>query len=186
MITSDFSLFNEQQDRFRKEILEYDPKIRFPSLRGNFKKDNPGNWFICFVPASWGEWKGASYGVHFGLIYTRIRSNQTECFRLAIGVEAPLQEQYRQSFKEDVIAKVKLEGISQAGFTLQAANRKKLLEADPITFGPESWRIALDRYIALRPVVDVIGQVVRDFSDRGAFNTTLKFQHNLQDLTFKI
>lgn len=181
-----FHRFNDQQDLFRKAILERDSHIWFPALRGNFKADNPGNWFIGFVPASWGKWTGATFGVHFGLIYSKGSAIQPECFRLAIGVETPMIGHYRQSFKEDVISKVKSDGICQSGFTLQAANRKKLLEADPIPFVDDSWSLALDRYIALEPVVEVIGQVVKGYSDKGAFTTILKFQQDVQTDTTHI
>jgi hypothetical protein len=65
---SKFDLFMDQQQRFHAALEEFDSTIWFPPPRGNFKKDNPGNWFICFVPASWGKWKGAIYGVHFGFL----------------------------------------------------------------------------------------------------------------------
>lgn len=168
-----FHLFKDQQQRFHTALEEFDSTIWFPPLRGNFKKDNPGNWFICFVPTSWGKWKGASYGVHFGFIYARENGEKPERFRLAVGVESPLNEQNRQSFKENVVSNIHSKGIKQSGFTLKTENRKKLLETEPIPFGPDSWKIALDKYIALCPIVDVVAQVIKEYSDKGAFDLSL-------------
>jgi hypothetical protein len=169
-----FTLFLDQQDRFINALREYDPTIWYPPLRGNFEEYVPGNWFICFVPADWGRWK-ANYGVHFDLIYARINTKLPERFRLAIGVESPLKEQHRQDFKEDVISRINARKINHSGFTLIAKKRKKLLEADPITFCSESWRIALDKYISLHSIVDVIGEVCREYSDHGAFDSLIQF-----------
>jgi hypothetical protein len=52
---SPFELFLDQQKRFISALRDYDPHIWFPPLRGGFEEDNPANWFICFVPASWGQ-----------------------------------------------------------------------------------------------------------------------------------
>jgi hypothetical protein len=171
---TDFSLFLDQQKRFAEALHEYDPSIWFPLLRGGFKEDQPGNWFICFVPSVWGRWK-TNYGVHFDFIYARPSSKLPERFRLAIGVESPLDKQHRQTFKEEVISRINARSISHSGFVLVAQDRKKLLEVDPIPFGPESWRIALDRYIALRPVVHVIGEVSKEYLDSGAFDCPIEF-----------
>jgi hypothetical protein len=174
MSMSGFDLFKVQQKLLCEELKKSD--VWFPPLRGEPKKDNSGNWFFCFVPESWGRWKGASYGVHFDFIYARGNDDQPERFRLVIGVEAPLNEQHRQSFKEEVISRTNAKGIKQFGFTLKAENRKKLLEAEPIPCGPDSWRIALEKYFALHPVVDVVAQVIREYSDRGAFNPPIEFR----------
>lgn len=171
---SDFSLFLDQQAHFIEALREHDPSVWFPTLRGNFEADVPGNWFICFVPAAWGYWKG-NYGIHFGFLYGREKSLLSKRIRLAIGVESPLKEQYKQDFKEEVIYRVNAKEINLEGFTLIARNRKKLLEADPIPFNSGSWRIALDKYISLHPIVDIIGEVSREFCDRGAFDTIIQF-----------
>lgn len=171
-----FQLFNEQQQRFSDALREYDPQIWFPPLRGGFKVDNPANWFIGFVPSEWGRWKGATFGVHFDFIYARSTANRPESFRLAVGVEVPMIEQFRQGFKEDVIEGINASGISQAGYTLKAENRKKLLECDAIPFGRDSWQIAADRYVSLKPTVEVIGQLIREYVARGAFSTAMTFR----------
>lgn len=169
-----FALFLDQQARFINALHAYEPTIWFPPLRGNFAEDVPGNWFICFVPAVWGRWK-TNYGVHFDLIYARPKNKLPGRFRLAIGVESPLNEHHRQAFKEEVISRVKTKAINYSGFTLTAQKRKKLLEADPIPFDSDSWRIVLERYVALHPVVDIIGEVIREYSDRGAFDSLIEF-----------
>jgi hypothetical protein len=170
-----FTLFLDQQDRFINALRAYDPTVWFPPLRGKFSEDVIGkNWFICFVPAVWGRWK-TNYGVHFDLIYARPGTELPQRFRLAIGVESPLNEHQRQAFKEDVISRVNAKEINRVGFTLTAQNKKKLLEADPIPLGSEAWRMVLDKYIALHPVVDVIGEVVKEYSDRGAFDCAIEF-----------
>jgi hypothetical protein len=169
-----FNLFLDQQERFMNALHAHDSTVWFPPLRGKFKEDQPGNWFICFVPAVWGRWK-TNYGVHFDFIYARSGIKLPERFRLAIGVESPLSDKYRLPFKEEVISRIGARSISNLGFTLKAQNRKKLLEVDPIPFSAESWRVALDRYIALRPVIDVIGEVSREYSDRRAFDCPIEF-----------
>lgn len=169
-----FALFLDQQARFINALRAYDPTVWYPPLRGKFEEDVPGNWFICFVPAAWGRWK-ANYGVHFDLIYARTNTKLPERFRLAIGVESPLKEQHRQTFKEEVISRINAKKINHSDFTLTAMKRKKLLEAAPIPFGSESWRMVLDKYIALHPIVEVIGEVSREYSDRGAFDSLIQF-----------
>jgi hypothetical protein len=175
MSMSGFDLFNDQQDRFHKALQEYDPHIWFPPLRGNFKQDNPGNWFICFVPPSWGSWKGAYYGIHFGFMYARPRGDLPERFRLVVGVEAPLQGSQRQAFKEEVLTRVRTNRIPLSGFDLQAKVRTKLLEADFIPFGHESWKISLQRYIALQPLVEIIATIIREYYDNGGFYVPIDF-----------
>lgn len=170
-----FDLFIDQQECFRKALSDYDPHIWYPPLRGGFKEDNPSNWFICFVPAAWGHWEGAIYGVHFGFMYARSRGHLPERFRLAVGVENPMQHSQRQAFKEEVISRVTARGIPFPGFVLQAKVQTKLLEADPIPFGNQSWHISLKRYIALQPLVEVVGIVVREYYDRGAFDAPMNF-----------
>jgi len=174
-IKADFALFLDQIDRFIEALKEYDNKVWYPRPRGKFEENNNNNWFICFVPEVWGHWK-ANYGVHFTLKYALTKNNLTACFKLTIGVEKPLREQFKQAFKEEVISRFIAKKINLSGFALEAKNRKKLLELNPITFGPDSWRIALDRYIDLQPIVKIIGEVSREYSDKGAFDTQMKFQ----------
>lgn len=174
MSKSGFDLFKDQQARFCKALKNYDPNIWFPPIRGNFKKDNPSNWFICFVPTSWGKWKGASYAVHLGYLYARPTRELPERFRLAIGVEAPMRESMRQEFKEDVISRASVKGIVIPG-RLQAKTRTKLFEADPVPFNDQSWQISLQRYIALKPLVELIALVVREYNDNGAFDEPIEF-----------
>jgi hypothetical protein len=171
---STFALFLDQQKQFINALRAHDPNTWFPPLRGKFEKDVPSNWFICFVPAVWGCWKG-NYGVHFDLIYARSSTRLPERFRLAIGVENPLNEQHRQAFKEEVISRVNAKVIMHSGFILKAQKGKKLLETDPIPFNSESWQIALNKYFTLDSVVNVIGEVIREYSDRGAFDCAIQF-----------
>lgn len=173
---SKFDLFKDQLKRFVEALTGYDPCIWFPPLRGGIEEGQPGNWFISFVPASWGRWKGAIYGVHFDFMYGRPRRKMTERIRLTIGVEAPLLASQRQGFKEDVISEVRAKGITLPGFELNAKARTKLLEAAPIPFGGESWQIALQRYIELKPFVGIVGSVVREYYEKGAFDVPMSFQ----------
>jgi len=176
---SALALFHDQTKQFIEKLKERESDIWLPSLRGNFKEDKPSNWFICFVPTVWGRCE-TNYGVHFDLIYTRAKDeHQEDYFRLTIGVENPLKEQYKQSFKKEVISKIETKAISCSGFTLSDQNRKKLLEVAPIPISSESWRIILDKYIFLRPVVNIIGEVIREYSDQGKFDCVIKFRNNL-------
>jgi hypothetical protein len=175
MKMSPFTLFLDQRERFIESLLEYDPHLWFPPLRGPYREANPSNWFICFVPESWGHWEGAIYGVHFDFMYARPRGYLPERIRLAVGVETPMLDSQRQSFKEFVIARIKEKQISTSGFVLEAKARTKLLDSNPIPFNEESWRIALQRYISLQPVIETIAEVVRDFYSRAAFSVPMVF-----------
>ena len=164
---SKFDLFKDQIKRFINALSDYDSKIWFPLHRGKYEENVPKNWFTCFVPDAWGHWKG-SYGVHFGLNYAQAKTkfNLPERFRLTIGVESPLKEEFKQAFKEEVISRISDQKLNQSNFTLIAMERKKLLETDPISFNSESWQVALDKYIALHPIIDIIGEVNRIYSDK--------------------
>jgi hypothetical protein len=173
---SSFDLFQDQIRRFINALSDYDSKIWYPLHRGKYEENVPKNWFTCFVPDNWGHWIG-NYGVHFGLIYAqaKTKSNLPERFRFTIGVESPLKEQYIQPFKEEVISRISAKKIDQSCFTLIAMERKKLLETDPIPFNSESWQIALDKYIALRPIVEIIGEVNRKYFDKWESEALLRF-----------
>jgi hypothetical protein len=173
-VKSPFSLFLEQKDLFITAIQDYDYKVWIQPIHGNYKQDNPHNWFFGFVPSSWGRYD-KTYGVHVALLYAIPLKNRPESFRLTIGVESPLKYVYRQKFKEDVIYKTKTEGIAQKGFTLQARDRTKLLEADLIPFNDQSWRIAFDRYTAIQPIVDIVAETIRAYNQCGAFEGEIKY-----------
>ena len=166
-----FGLFNDQKDRFIKALIEYDLSIWFPNLRGQIKENDYNNWFIAFVPGAWGQWKGAVYGVHFDMIYSRVKDK----FRLCVGVENPMKYSFRQSFKENVISRIMKAGIIQSGFVLKAKDRVKLVEVDPIPFSPQSWQIIMERYIGLQSVITVIGEVVKEYYNHGAFDIYMDF-----------
>lgn len=169
-----FALFEDQQNRFKEALLIHDPKIWFPPLRGKFEDYNPGNWFICFVPSSWGRWKG-NYGVHFAFMYGRERGSLPERIRLPIGVETPMKKSFQQEFKESVLSRVRAAGTAQSGFVLQAKVMTKLLECNPIPFNGQSWKGAFEQYIALQPVVDIIARVLKEYQNRGAFEVPMDF-----------
>ncbi len=65
------------------------------------------------------------------------------------------------------------EGIGRIGFTLEAKDRGKLLEVDPIPFSNESWRIAMDHYKGLKPVIRTVSEVLREYEDCGAFEVPI-------------
>jgi hypothetical protein len=176
MTISSFDLFKDQQKRFIEALIDYDPKIWFPPLRGGHKENQPGNWFICFVPPSWGRWRGKIYGVHFAFIY----GQRPERMRLVVGVEEPMKKERRKPFKEEVISMVRAKGISFPGFVLRANERGKLLNDEKkgghhTPFNEQSWQIALKQYIGLQPLVEVIATAVRDYYDNGAFDVAMEF-----------
>ncbi len=167
-----FDLWRDQQKRFTEALLDYDPHIWFPPLRGSFEEDDPNNWFIAFVPPSWGRWKGAVYCVHFDFKYGRPPRYSPEQIRLVVGVETFRRASECQAFKKDVISAAETRKISLLGFFLQAQPRKKLLEVDPtdpILFNNQAWKISLERYTVLQPLVQVIATVARRYYDRGSF-----------------
>ena len=65
--------------------------------------------------------------------------------------------------------------IPLSGFDLQAKVKTKLLEADYIPFDNESWKISLQRYISLQPLVEIIASVIREYYDNGAFDMPIDF-----------
>jgi hypothetical protein len=172
-----FKLFIEQQALLSKALLEVDPHTWFQLLRGNFKEAHRGNWFICFVPSSWGRWRGGTYGVHFDFVYARARQGLPQRFRLAVGVESPLRRERWQKFKEDVIDRARARGIDQTGFVLRAKERTKLLEADPIPFDGQAWRATMERYAALEPVIAIIADLINEYYRAGAFAVDMEFVH---------
>lgn len=169
-----FALFEEQQNRFKEALIINDQKIWFPPLRGKLEEYNPDDWFICFVPPSWGRWQG-NYGVHFSFKYGRERGSLPERIRLPIGVERPMKKSFQQEFKESVLSRVRAAGIAQSGFVLQAKAMTKLLECNPIPFNRQSWKVALEQYIALQSVVDIIARMLKEYRNRGAFEVPLDF-----------
>jgi hypothetical protein len=171
MANPGFAFFIDQQEQFKKALVKRDPNVWFPPLRGSWKEDDPSNWFLPFVPGTWGQWNGAVYGVHFDMIYAKAKDH----FRLCVGVENPMKYSYRQSFKENVISRINKAGIAQSGFSLIAKDRAKLLEADPIPFIPQSWQIIMERYISLQSVVAVIGDVAKEYYDHAAFDVYMDF-----------
>lgn len=170
-----FLLFKEQVTLFRKALDDLDQGIWFPRLRGNMTPDNPGNWFIAFVPSAWGHWNDAVYGVHFDFMYAPQRGTKAERIRLAIGVELPMKQPFRRPFKEGVAATVASLGIAPSAFTLSTMDRTKMLEVDPIPFNADSWRVAMDRYDSLQPIIAVVAEVVREYDFRGAFSIPIQF-----------
>lgn len=174
-----FSLFIEQKTRLVEALKLIDHKVWFPVLRGNYQKANPGNWFICFIPQEWGYWKN-NYGIHFSFTYGRAHKGLPEGFKLNIGVEKPLQEEYHQSFKEEVIVQMNHLHVGRRDYLLQARPRTKLLEADPIPFNQNGWQIAMQRYEALQPIIEIIGTTIREYYGKGAFEGSVQFLPNDQ------
>ena len=136
-----------------------------------------GLYALCLEPGAWGQWKTANYGVHFDLIFAKAKKKNMlpKRFRLTIGVEKPFREEYRQSFKKEIESRIIKKKIDKSRFNLQTEKRGKFLETDPIPFGPESWHMALEKYIALKPIIDIIGEVSREYSEKGAFDSVIQF-----------
>lgn len=144
LANSKFALFMDQQTRFTEALKNYEPGVWFPPLRGKITEDNPGNWFVCFVPSSWGRWQGSVYGVHFEFLYARERGPLPERIRLSVGVETPMKNSFRPDFKETIISRVGAAKIVEAGFVLQNRSRTKLLEPDQIPFDSRSWKTEIE------------------------------------------
>jgi hypothetical protein len=86
-----------------------------------------------------------------------------------------MKEQFKESFKEEIISRIKTGKIEQSGYTLTAQKRKKLLEMDPVLFNSESCRNVLNKYISLQQVVEIIGKVSVEYQGNGAFDSTIEF-----------
>lgn len=161
-----FKLFMDQLSRFQEALKKYDPCVWFPPPRGCIEENKPGNWWIMFVPSSWGRWKD-NFGVHFAFMYGPKCGSRPERIRLTIGVEKPLEGLFKQEFKERVISRVNEAGISQSCFMLKAKEQTKLLEVvDYVSFNDQSCQVAMERYIALQPVVKIIAMVLKEYQNR--------------------
>lgn len=163
-----FRRYMVQAGRFEDALRKYDPNTWFPPPPG--KPTKAANQFVPWVPPSWGRWKaGNKYGVHFTFRYAPEWGTRLERIELSIGVESPMKRTFTQRFKQSVIDAVDQASVSQSGFVLAAEGRGKLLKVDPIPFSNESWRIALDRYVDLQPVVRAVSVVLREYEKIGAF-----------------
>lgn len=57
---------------------------------------------------------------------------------------------------------------------LKAEDRGKLLELKaPIPFQVGAWQVTIERYKTLRPLVEQVTEVLRQFEDRGAFEVPI-------------
>jgi hypothetical protein len=78
-----------------------------------------GNWFIMFAPLTWGcPTRKHFSGIHYALSSHRYGTPPLECLRLSIGVEKPIRQQFKESFKSDVVKEVLKEGVLLEGCRL--------------------------------------------------------------------
>lgn len=176
-----YLLFKDQKNRFVEGLLRVDKDVK---VRGNWTELSPQNvskyknWFIGFVPNSWGVFKQGWFGVHFGFIWHRDPKTGIGYVRFPVGVEKPLNPNFHDAFKDDVVAaliqrKINLPDCAiwpNVGF-----RKKKLIEPTPIVLDTHSWEMVLNRYSALNDFVEVVADVMKKYYKRGCFTARLDF-----------
>ena len=88
-----------------------------------------------------------------------------------------MKDEFRRRFKQSVIDAVERAGIAQEGFILKTETPGKLLELDDrsIPFNSESWRVAMEQYRVLQPVIGVVSAVLREYQTLQAFESPIDF-----------
>src|SRR3972149_2346491 len=147
-----YRLFKEQKNRFAEELLRAESDI---TLRANWTELTPkyiskrANWWIGFVPNSWGVFKQGWYGVHFGFMYYRDRNTGVEYVRFPVGVEKPLKTEFHARFKEDVVRSLKQQSIDLPGCAIWpnvGFRKAKLIEPTLVVLDNNAWEKVLKKY----------------------------------------
>jgi hypothetical protein len=139
--------------------------------------NNTGNWFIMFAPSHWGKIANGFSGIHYSLQYYNDKESNKEYVRLSVGVEKPLVEEYRDSFKKDVVMLIKKRGIELPMFDVWPAAGiilgKKLIETRS-SFNALAWKGILGKYLLLEQFNGAVGEIIRKYNERGCFADNLE------------
>ncbi len=184
-----YILFIEQSKLFAEHLKEIHPPIHVTVDGRNVNPHNPGNWFTCFAPISWGRKvpKGSSgpgsgfgsgVGVGYGFTYTSSRDG-SPFIRLSNGVENPFKHKFRDCFRNDVSMAIRSRNISLPPACLIWPGTRfpdfrfrgtSILECQPIPLKRDTWEKVLDNYkILTRGYNDTVAQLVRKYYADGAF-----------------
>jgi hypothetical protein len=175
-----YQVFKEQKNRFVEELLRADNI----TIRGNWAELNPKyirthrNWFVGFVPNSWGVFKEGWFGIHFGFIWYRDRKTEIEYVRFPVGVEKPLKKEFHDKFKEDVVGSLKQRNINLPGCAIWpdvGFRGAKLIEPTPVVLESRSWEKVLSKYLTLDEFVQVVADVIKQYYKRNCFTAHLEF-----------
>ncbi len=166
-----YQLFKEQKNRFVEELLRVDDDVVFPL---NWRELNRAdirsrkNWFIAFVPDNWALFEGGFCNVHFSFMYHRDPKTKTDYVRLPVGVEGALGSK-ADEFKKDVAVSLRQRGINLPGCAIWpnvGFGGRKLIEPSLVVLDNDSWRKALDTYLMLDEFIQVVADVIRQYSKR--------------------
>jgi hypothetical protein len=179
-IMKSYELFKKQKNRFVEELRHAEKDI---SITLDWKDLNPKNirdhknWFVCFVPKSWGVSK-KGWGVHFGFYGQRDKRTKIEYVRFPVGVEKPLKPEFHDKFKDDVVTALKQRNIvlTECAVWPNAGPQKaKLIEPARVVLDNSSWEEVLKRYLGMSDFIQVVAEVIRKYYDNGCFTEDFHF-----------
>jgi hypothetical protein len=176
-----YELFKEQKNRFAEELLRVDKDVTLRLNWGELSQDNiraHTNWFIGFVPNSWGMFKSNWFGIHFGFISYRDRKTGLEYVRFPVGVEKPLKSEFRDEFKKDVVDSLKRKNVNLPDCAIWpdvGFGGAKLIEPALVELDSDSWQKVLNRYLTMSEFVHVVADTIREYYNRGCFSSQLNF-----------
>lgn len=182
-----YELFKEQKNRFVEELLRVDNGVKVCTNWRELSEHNINthkNWFIGFVPKSWGVFKAGWFGIHFGFAYHRDRKTGIEYVRFPVGVEKPLKPEFHDEFKRDVVESLKEQNFNLPGCAIWpdvGFRGRKLIEPALVELGTDTWEKMLNQYLTLGEFVQVVADVIKEYHSRDCFTAPLNFPHNQED-----
>lgn len=167
-------LFLEQTERFRAQVKASDAKAHFRmtySLPSNGK-----NWFITFYPGEWG-YPSSEAGVHWELYSTQRSNRPSALLILHIGVEKPLDPQYKNDFMRAVVSDARSTNSVPAGFTLfgERPGQRKLLSSTSLPLDASTAMTAYSIYSEAVRFNALVARRVREFDAAHRFLSSLGY-----------
>lgn len=176
-----YQLFKEQKNRFVEELLHIDKGVKVCTNWNELSEHNINthkNWFIGFVPRSWGAFKAGRFGIHFEFCYHRDKKTGIEYVRFPVGVEKPLKPEFHDEFKKDVAKSLKEKNIklSECAIWPDVGFRgRKLIEPTLVELDTNTWEKVFNQYLTLGEFVQVVANVIKEYHNTGCFTEPLIF-----------
>jgi hypothetical protein len=177
-----YLLFKEQKNLFVKELSKIEKNVDFRFNWGDLKPDNIRkrlNWFVVWIPSSWGTFKQSAAGIHLAFSYYRDRKSGIEYIRYPVGVERPLKGEYHDKFKEDVVNSLKKNKIDIPDCRLWpdvGFRGAKLLEPKHEILDHTSWERVLSHYLKLGNFVQVVSETIKVYNEKDCFTERIHFK----------
>jgi len=179
-LVKSYNLFLDQKQRFVSELrrIDKDVKITIDPKKPNI--NNPGNWYMGFVPSSWGDFEQGMHGVHFEFAYYYEKTTRNEYVRFSVGIENPFTIMYRHQFKSEVIEAMNLRGISLPEFTIWpnagVIHGRKLIEYR-VALDSHAWKNVIEKYKELTRTgfIGLVADFMKQYNDRGCFTEQIEF-----------